>query len=289
MKKYYTLGELLTDYRIHSNISQLDFAARLGVDPRSVQRWEKDHTLIKPEKEEDLVIETLFPYQLVRNLNAPVPIPTHYDFIIRKYALNDIDCETPDAEFFKDQLYRDTDRIRTIIFDQDFTYLQRYLEIYKPLPNNLIKVIQESIDTLPEINNIIIDESGYYAGHSLVFSISRKAYEKIKTRKMTEFDLTTEDLVDYKKQKKPIFYALDVSADCNANWYLIVNRLIRFLENLPDQNYLFCGCPFRLDSIALIKQAGLEIIWEGETQVNNLGDRYRTRFQEGSFHNFMNK
>ena len=36
------------------------------------------------------------------------------------------------------------------------------------------------------------------------------------------------------------------------------------------------------------KQAGLEIIWEGETQVNNLGEQYRTRFQEGNFHNFMN-
>lgn len=289
MKKYYTLGELLTDYRIHRNISQLDFAARLGVDPRSVQRWEKDHTLIKPEKEEDLVIETLFPYQLVRNLNAPVTIPTYYDFIIRKYALNDIDCETPDAEFFKDQLYRDTDRIRPIIFDQDFTYLKRYLEIYKPLSGNLIKVIQESIDALPEINNIIIDESGYYAGHSLAFSISEEAYEKIKTRKMTEFDLTTEDLVDYKKQKRPIFYTLDISADCNVNWYLIVNRLIRFLENLPDHSYLLCSCPFRLDSIALIKQAGLEIIWEGETMVNNLGEQYRTRFQEGNFHEFMSK
>jgi hypothetical protein len=106
---------------------------------------------------------------------------------------------------------------------------------------------------------------------------------------MTEFDLTTEDLVDYKKQKKPIFYTLDLSADCNVNWYLIVNRLIRFLENLPDNNYLLCSCPFRLDSIALIKQAGLEIIWEGETHVNNLGEQYRTRFQEGNFHNFMNK
>jgi len=289
MKKYYTLGELLTDYRIHSNISQLDFAARLGVDPRSVQRWEKDHTLIKPEKEEDLVMETLFPYQLVRNLNAPVPIPTHYDFIIRKYALNDIDCETPDAEFFKDQLYRDTDRIRSMVFNQDFHYLQRYMEIYKPLPGNLVKVIQESIVRLPEINNIIIDESGYYAGHCVVFPISMEAYEKIKTRKMTEFDLVVEDLVDYKTQDKPIFYSLDVSADCNVNWYLIVNRMIRFLEDLPNQNYLLCSCPFRLDSIALIKQAGLDIIWEGQTQVNNLGEKYRTRFQEGNFHNFMVK
>ena len=84
MKKYNTIGELLIDYRSINRLSQAEFSAKLNVDIRTIQRWENNATLIKPEKEEDIVMETLLPYQLVRNLNASVPIPTFYDFRIRK-------------------------------------------------------------------------------------------------------------------------------------------------------------------------------------------------------------
>ena len=83
MKKYSTIGELLIDYRKINQQSQADFAASLNVDIRTVQRWENGSTLIKPDKEEDIVNETLLPYQLVRNLNANVPISTYYDFSLR--------------------------------------------------------------------------------------------------------------------------------------------------------------------------------------------------------------
>ena len=80
MKRYYLFSELLIDYRKYYKLSQLDFANKLQVDLRTIQRWEKDLTLISADKEEDFVLETLIPYQLVRNLNAKVPIPTFYDF-----------------------------------------------------------------------------------------------------------------------------------------------------------------------------------------------------------------
>ena len=70
MKKYNSIGELLVDYRKIKQSSQAEFAARLNVDIRTVQRWENGSTLIKPDKEEDIVMETLLPYQLLRNLNA---------------------------------------------------------------------------------------------------------------------------------------------------------------------------------------------------------------------------
>ena len=87
MKKYNSIGELLVDYRIFRNISQSDFASKIDVDISTIPRWERTETLVKQEKEEDIVNVTLFPYQLIRNLNALKPIPTYYDFRINKYAI----------------------------------------------------------------------------------------------------------------------------------------------------------------------------------------------------------
>jgi len=50
MKKYTSLGELLQDYIKGNNIPQADFARRLNVDIRTVQRLGNNQTLIKPEK-----------------------------------------------------------------------------------------------------------------------------------------------------------------------------------------------------------------------------------------------
>ena len=64
MKKYNSLGELLIDFRKENDLSQSDFAAQMNVDVRTVQRWEKDETLIKPEKEKALADDTLLPYHV---------------------------------------------------------------------------------------------------------------------------------------------------------------------------------------------------------------------------------
>jgi len=52
MKKYSNLGELLIDFRELNSLTQTDFAAKLGVDTRTIVRWEKNTTLIKPQKED---------------------------------------------------------------------------------------------------------------------------------------------------------------------------------------------------------------------------------------------
>ena len=104
MKRYYLFSELLIDYRKYYKLSQLDFANKLQVDLRTIQRWEKDLTLISADKEEDFVLETLIPYQLVRNLNAKVPIPTFYDFKHRKYSLDELTNSLPKAKWFKEHI-----------------------------------------------------------------------------------------------------------------------------------------------------------------------------------------
>ena len=131
MKQSQTIGQLLMDFRKENKVSQLDFAATVQVDIRTVQRWEKDETLIKPEKEHEIARFTLLPYQLIRNLNTTVPIPTYYDFRIRKYSLSELSNELPDADWFKERINDFSKRVRTIDVDRDMEVLRKDLSIQK--------------------------------------------------------------------------------------------------------------------------------------------------------------
>ncbi len=64
MKKYSSLGQLLLDYRKVYAVSQIDLAAQFGVDIRTIIRWEKNETLLKPDKEEEMVDITFIPTRL---------------------------------------------------------------------------------------------------------------------------------------------------------------------------------------------------------------------------------
>jgi len=287
MKKYYSFGELLVDYRIYSGLSQAEFASKIDVDIRTVQRWESDETLIKPEKEEAIIDVTLFPYQLIRNLNASIPIPTYYDFRINKYALTELNEELPKAAWFKQQLENSTDRIRAFDYESDYDYIAKYMEFHKELPKNIKEVIRESAKIIPDMNLIITDDSGYYSGHSLIFPINRKTYNNLKSKKILENEITVDDLVNYKMQDLIILYGFDLTADSNDNMFYIVNHLLRFLRDLPNQNYLYCTTALRYDSYKLVDNLGLKIVWEEEKEKNNLGLESSRRFQEGDFREFL--
>ena len=124
MKNYLTIGALLIDYRKENQLSQLDLSSQINVDVRTVQRWEKDITLIKLDKEREIVETTLLPHQLIRNLNATTPIPTYYDFRIRKYCLSELNNTLPDANWFKPRINEISKRVRTIDVLKDMSILK---------------------------------------------------------------------------------------------------------------------------------------------------------------------
>lgn len=287
MKKYSTIGELLIDFRKINQMAQADFAARLNVDIRTVQRWENGSTLIKPDKEEDIVNETLLPYQLVRNLNASVPIPTYFDFSLRKYSLSQLTNTLPDAHWFKSNLEIATQRIRTLDYETDIDYIVRYMKYHKTISKSLRQVIKEAARLLPEMNLIITDDSGYYSGHSLIFPLKPEAYERLRSREMNEQELSVNDLIHHRKLERPIFFGFDITADNNDNNFYISSQLLRFVRDKPNQKYLFCSIPIRYDNLELSDQIGLKIIWEGERGKNEFGLEVYPRFQEGNFRNFL--
>jgi transcriptional regulator with XRE-family HTH domain len=289
MKKYSTIGELLIDYRKINQLSQADFAARLNVDIRTVQRWENGSTLIKPDKEEGIVNETLLPYQLLRNLNASVPIPTFYDFSLRKYSLSELTNSLPNAHWFKSHLEIATKRIRTLDYEVDIDYIVRYMKYHKKITKSLKEVIKEAVRLLPEMNLIITDDSGYYSGHSLIFPLKPEAYEKLRSRQMNEQELTVNDLTHHRKLDQPIFFGFDITADSNDNNFYLTSQLFRFVRDKPNQKYLFCSIPIRYDNVEVSDQIGLKIVWEGERGKNEHGLEVFPRFQEGNFKNFLSE
>jgi len=287
MKRYESIGDLLIDYRELHNLSQIDFADKINVDIRTVQRWERGETLIKPEKEEEIVVETFLPYQLVRNLNAAIVIPTYYDFKVRKYSLNEVFNEIPDSYWFKQEVDVSRKNIRTIDFDFDRKYLIKFLELQKEVPNNIIEAIKKSVKILPELNVIITDNSGYYSGHSLIFPISKEAYTKLINKEMAEHELTVNDIVSYKNKETFIIYNYDITADNNFNALYMVANMLKFFKDLNDGDYIYCGYVMRYDTFKLNEQLGMKIAWEEKPRIGKMGIEVHPRFYYGDFKEFL--
>ncbi|MDT0554336.1 helix-turn-helix domain-containing protein [Urechidicola vernalis] len=287
MKKFNSLGELLVDYREYNGISQNEFADNVNVDVRTVQRWERDVTLVKPDKEEEIVLATLLPYQLIRNLNASVPIPTFYDFLIRKYSLTPLTNELPDAGWFKAQINIKTNRLRKIDFDFDIKHIVHFIESQHNDNHNVNKeLIRAAIKLLPDLNVVLTDDSGYYVGHSIILPLKEETYLKLRNRKLRKDEIRVSDLVNPNDQKRPIFFNYDVTADCNDNIFYIVCDFLRYFRDF-EKDYLFCSYTERPDSLKLTEQVGIKVIWEDKLRMEELGIDVAPRFTEGNYKEFL--
>ena len=214
------------EYRRINMMSQIDLATLFDVDIRTILRWEKNETLLKPEKEKLLADITFIPYQVIRNLNAPVAIPTYYDFDLRKYSLSSISKDLPDADWIKEKIDKTTDRIRSINTDVDIDYIIRFTNLQNNNQKATSKeLIRAASNMLPELNIIVSDTSGNYAGHCVYLPLSLETYEKIKRREIKEKQLNVGDLVNYKHQKTPVFYCHSITADCNENFFFIIGAI----------------------------------------------------------------
>ncbi len=287
MKNYTTVGELLKDYRKLNNISQADLSARLNVDNRTLIRWENNETLIKSDKEEELVEEIFIPYQVIRNLNANVAIPTFYDFRLRKYSYSKLSVELPKAAWFKEYLNIDSIRSRAISADSDAEHISRYLNFF--YAHNALKksLILEAARILPELNQILFDTSGYYAGHCVVFPIKKEIYEKIRNKEMSERELNSSCFTTVKPNEETIFYCYNITADCNENIFYVLCPVLKYFQEYGSGAYKFASYALRKDGFELVEQLGLKLIWEEEKKEIFRGLEFLPRFYEGNFNEFL--
>lgn len=287
MKQYFSIGALLIDYRRDRDLSQMDLSSLINVDVRTIQRWEKDITLIKPDKEKEIAEATLLPYQLIRNLNSTVPIPTYYDFRIRKYSLTELNNDLPHALWLKDRVKEFSKKIRTIELTSDIEILRKDLLLQKnneePISRN---VLSRAIELLPELNLIIMDDFGNYSGHCITLPLSLEAYEQLKNKEITEKDINLSHLVNYKTMDKPNFFNYDITADCNHNIFYLAHAYLSFFRELTT-SYEYCSYTMRYDSYKINEQLGMKLLWENPIQRDGLGLEYHPRFYVGNFDNYF--
>lgn len=290
MKKYDSIGRLFIAYRNFNKLSQTEYASILNIDLRTVQRWEKELTLIKSEKEEDIVLATLMPYQLIHNLNATVPIPTFYDFNTRKYSLSQQTNELPKLSWYLDQIDITTNNIRTIDFDFDIKHIDQFINSQKRdksyVNNDLIK---ETIRLLPELNFVFTGKAGYYAGHCIVLPLKEDVYIKLRNRELSNKDLRAHHLTNYTLIEQPIFYRYDITGDCNDTIFYVMASFFRFFREIENKNYIMCGYTERDDNYNLNLQVGLKVVWEDRALQDALGLKEPPRFVEGNFNDYLAK
>lgn len=288
MKKYTSLGEIIQAFRKYNNLSQSELASKLDVDIRSVIRWEKNETLVNSEKEKVLTEVTFIPYQVIRNLNSSRPIATFYDFDLDKYSLSGISSELPDARWIGAKIDNPTDRIRPIETEQDIDHILRFTHIQRnPLKSEDRDLIIQATKIMPELNLIIEDHSGEYAGHCVYFPLSLDFYKQIRERTIIEKDIQASDLVNWQSQNPPVFYCHSITADSNENFFYIIGEVLKFYRDVAPESYIYALLTSRYDSREMSEQFGVKTIWEDpelKEQYNMLGV---PRLVEGDFKAFF--
>jgi transcriptional regulator with XRE-family HTH domain len=269
MKTYNSLGELLADYRKCNNLCQIDIASLLDVDVRTVSRWEKNETLIKADKEAVIVERLFIPYQVIRNLNSENPISVYYDIKNRTYSLAALMTKIKSASWFKSNLPAEDEKIHTVSDKADVDFIldiQSKSNGAKPVRP---EIITEAAKLLPDLNLVIFDSSGYYAGHICILPLKYNSYLKIKNREIKNHNLAVSDLSGNFANKPLVFYFYSIYADSFVSAYYLIKRLLTYFERKKFDDYLFAGITYRENQIELLKEMGLKLIWTESPDEHN--------------------
>jgi len=284
MKRYNSLAELLIDYREFKNLTQLDVASMLNVDTRTISRWEKGQSLIKYDKLDD-VCEVLFlPHQVLINLNSEHPISIYYDMDARTYSFSSLGTKIANTQVFTSGLPVEDESIHELSDENDLKFISEIKTLRtdrKPLKHELIRFAAK---VLPELNLILFDQAGFYAGHISFLALKEGVYEKLKSRELEEEGLTLDDLDDDLSDDPKIFYFYSLYADSLSNAHFLMSRILRYFKKNAFKNYLVSGQSYFDESIDMHREMGLRIIWEDEERKENYPKR---TFVEGNYDMFL--
>ena len=284
MKKYNSLGELLIDFRIHRNMSQLDFAALLDVDARTVIRWEKNESLIKVEKEKILIENLGIPHQVIRNLNTDKPIAIYFDFNRWAYSLTALSKMVANSSEFISDYEFDTDRIQTISKDEDIEFIASIQKNQKNCEPLRTEVIKMAAKLLPELNLVLYGQSGFHEGHISILPLKYDSFIKLRDKTMRENELKLNDLNINNSDNPLVFFYYSMYANSVDNIHYIMNRLLSHFRNKKYKDYIFAGISYRQQKIDRAQELGLKVIWE---ELPDEGCESTAIFVAGNFDEFL--
>jgi hypothetical protein len=149
------------------------------------------------------------------------------------------------------------------------------------------ELILKAVALLPELNFILFDTSGFYSGHCVFLPINQECYQKIKSKSITEDEISVDQIIDYKTEENPVFYAYDINADCNENIIFIISAVLMFFKDLSNKNYTYASYTSRHDTFELNELLGIKLIWEDKILQDNLQSKAPPRLYEGNFTAFL--
>ena len=259
MKRYTNLSDFLIACRKYKGIAQIDLAGLLDVDVRTVSRWEKGVSLIKPDKEKIFAETLLIPYMVIRHLNSETPLPVYYNFEDRLYSLNAFGKKIIDSSIFKIDISVDDQKASIPETKEDFEFINKIVAHRIKAPYASEQMLKKSAALLPELNLLLYDQAGTYAGCMVVFPLKLKVYEKIKTKELSVSMLTTRDLVDNTEREPFVYFYYVLYADSINTTFYMVRHLFKHLKNSSNrQNHLFAGVSCKENQIKLLTDIGLK-------------------------------
>ena len=286
MKKYLTLADLLIDYRNYHRLSQIDLAAKLDVDVRTVIRWEKNETLVRQEKETDFVRILGIPHQVMRNLNSEKPIPIYFDFLRRVYSFTTLSQKVLSNSVFILDPEIDTDRIHLISSETDIEFISYIHKLHKNFSPLNAEILLKAAQILPELNLVLYSYSGFCAGHISILPLKYSSYLKIRNEGMLERNLHYNDLSYDLNNSPQVFYYYSLYADSVENSYYLINRVMFHFKNIKNKDYIFAGISRVKERIDLFKEMGLNTVWEKQIETDGKG---KSTLLEGTLENFLSK
>ncbi|WP_297099990.1 helix-turn-helix transcriptional regulator [uncultured Draconibacterium sp.] len=286
MKRFYKLGEFLVDYRKHRKLTQLDFAAMMDVDVRTVIRWENNDSLIKSDKEKLLVEDFGVPHQLIRNLNTNLPMPVYFDFKKWMYSLTLLSNVVRNAEDFKTEITHETSRIDKLELDRDFNFISYIQENQKNKTPIRQDVVKTAAKLLPELNLVIRDHSGYHGGHLAILPLKYEAYGMLRDRKKEEHQLTMNDLSRHFDEDPMVFYFYSIYSNSTDNNFYLVNKLLFYFKERQLNNYIFAGTTYQELKVERFREMGFNVIWE---RILDDHPDQKATFLSGNFNEFLSK
>jgi hypothetical protein len=177
-----------------------------------------------------------------------------------------------------------SDRIHLISRDSDYDFvtgIQKSDKNTRPLKAEIIK---KATKILPELNLVIYDYSGFYAGHITVLPLKHDIYIKIRNQEMNEGNLKLHDLTFDLTEKPLVFYFYSLYADSIDNAYYMINRILTFFKHKKYEDYIFAGISYRQPKTELLTEFGLSIVWQKPIEENALENR---TFLEGNFDKYL--
>ena len=258
MKRYTNLSDFLIDYRKFKGIAQIDLAGMLDVDVRTVNRWEKGVSLIKPDKEKIFAEELFIPYMVIRHINSETPISVYYNFEDRVYSLNALGKKIIDSSFFRMVLPVDDQDVAVPSHREEFDFINTIAGIRGKGIYASDKMIKKAAGLIPELNMVLFDQAGTYAGAMVILPLKQKVYEKIRSEEMPESSITERDIVDSLGREPFVYFYYVLYADSIQSTFYLVKHLFTYLKNKRDEyNNVIAGFSCKENQINLLTDIGL--------------------------------